>query len=299
MPSKPSPEKYRSSALKRAAARKPNATSLVMLGTGMPRPDPACFGPATAVVFDGRVFLFDAGAGVMRRMAAAGLSIRGPEAVFITHLHSDHTLGYPDLILTSWVMGRRDKLQAYGPRGLKKMTKHILAAWDEDIHVRIEGLERQTTTGYKVDVHEFDGGLVYDKDSVRVTAIPVEHGCWKQAYGFRIDTPDRSIVISGDTRPTEAIVEASRGVDLLVHEVYPHTQALPELRIGGEVWPTYMGEFHTSDLELGVIAALAKPKRLVLHHIVRHGSDDAELLAGIRAGGYKGPVIVAQDLDRY
>ncbi|MCC7097632.1 MAG: MBL fold metallo-hydrolase [Thermomonas sp.] len=299
MPSKQSTDNYRAAALKRAAARKPGATTLVMLGTGMPRPDPSCFGPATAVVFDGRVFLFDAGAGVMRRMAAAGLSIRGPEAVFLTHLHSDHTLGYPDLILTTWVMGRREKLQAYGPRGLKKMTKHILAAWDEDIHVRIDGLERQTTTGYKVDVHEFDAGVVYDKDGVRITAIPVEHGCWKQAFGFRIDTPDRSIVISGDTRPTEAIVEASRGVDTLVHEVYPHTQALPELRIGGEVWPTYMGDFHTSDLELGVIAALAKPKRLVLHHIVRHGSDDDELLAGVRAGGYKGPVIVAQDLDRF
>lgn len=299
MASKQTTEKYRDSALKRAAKRKPSGTTLVMLGTGMPRPDPACFGPATAVVHDGRVFLFDAGAGVMRRMAAAGLSIRGPEAVFITHLHSDHTLGYPDLILTTWVMGRRDKLQAYGPRGLKKMTKHILAAWDEDIHVRIEGLERQTRTGYKVDVHEFDSGVVYDKDGVRITAIPVEHGCWKQAYGFRIDTPDRSIVISGDTRPTPGIVEASRGVDVLVHEVYPQSQVMPELRIGGEVWPSYMREFHTSDLELGVVAALAKPKLLVLHHIVRHGAEDDELLAGIRAGGFKGPVAVARDLDRF
>lgn len=299
MASKQTTEKYRDSALKRAAKRKPSGTTLVMLGTGMPRPDPACFGPATAVVYDGRVFLFDAGAGVMRRMAAAGLSIRGPEAVFITHLHSDHTLGYPDLILTTWVMGRRDKLQTYGPRGLKKMTKHILAAWDEDIHVRIEGLERQTKTGYKVDVHEFDSGVVYDKDGVRITAIPVEHGCWKQAYGFRIDTPDRSIVISGDTRPTPGIVEASRGVDVLVHEVYPQSQVMPELRIGGEVWPSYMREFHTSDLELGVVAALAKPKLLVLHHIVRHGAEDDELLAGIRAGGFKGPVAVARDLDRF
>ncbi|MFT3806325.1 MBL fold metallo-hydrolase [Arenimonas sp.] len=299
MASKQTTDKYRETALKRAAKRKPSATTLVMLGTGMPRPDPACFGPATAVVYDGRVFLFDAGAGVMRRMAAAGLSIRGPEAAFITHLHSDHTLGLPDLILTTWVMGRRDKLQAYGPLGLKKMVKHILAAWDEDIHVRIEGLERQTKSGYKVDVHEFDAGVVYDKDGVRITAIPVDHGCWKQAYGFRIDTPDRSIVISGDTRPTPGIVEASRGVDILVHEVYPQSQVLPELRIGGEVWPSYMREFHTSDLELGVVAALAKPKLLVLHHIVRHGAEDAELLAGIRAGGFKGPVAVAQDLDRF
>ena len=270
-----------------------------MLGTGMPRPDPDCFGPATAVVYDGRVFLFDAGAGVMRRMAAAGLSIRGPEAVFITHLHSDHTLGYPDLILTTWVMGRRTPLQAYGPVGLKKMTKHILAAWAEDIQVRIEGLEQQTTTGYKVAVHEFDAGIVYEKDGVRITAIPVLHGCWKQAYGFRIDTPDRSIVISGDTVPTTTILEAARGVDVLVHEVYPASQVAPELRVGGAVWPSYMREFHTSDVELGMLAAEAKPKLLVLHHIVRNFEDNDELLESIRAAGFDGEVVVARDLDRY
>ena len=289
----------RSSARRRAARRKPSGTTVVMLGTGMPRPDPECFGPATAVVVDGRVFLFDAGAGVMRRMAAAGLSIRGPEAVFITHLHSDHTLGYPDLILTTWVMGRRTPLQAYGPVGLKKMTRHILKAWDEDIHVRIAGLEQQTTTGYKVAVHEFDAGVVYEKDGVRITAIPVLHGCWKQAYGFRIDTPDRSIVISGDTVPTNTILDAARGVDVLVHEVYPQSQVAPELRDGGAEWPSYMREFHTSDLELGMLAAQAQPKLLVLHHIVRHGQDDDELLALIRAGGFQGPVVVAKDLDRY
>lgn len=299
---KPAPRSLaetRYDALRRAGERNPDGTALIMLGTGMPRPDPACFGPATAVVVGKRVFLFDAGAGVMRRIAAAGLSIRGPEAVFITHLHSDHTLGYPDLILTTWVMGRRTKLQAYGPVGLKKMTRYILTAWSEDIHVRIEGLERQTKTGYKVDVHEFETGVVYDHDGVRVTAIPVEHGCWKQAYGFRIDTPDRSIVISGDTRPTPGILEAARGVDVLVHEVYPQSGVLPELRVGGEVWPSYMREFHTSDVELGVLAAEAKPKMLVLHHIVRRGESDEELLASIRAGGYEGDVVVARDLDRY
>ncbi len=301
MPRKPaSPiEAARTIALRRAARRKPSATTVVMLGTGMPRPDPECFGPATAVVYAGRVFLFDAGAGVMRRMAAAGLSIRGPEAVFITHLHSDHTLGYPDLILTTWVMGRRTPLQAYGPVGLKKMTKHILAAWDEDIHVRIEGLEQQTTTGYKVAVHEFDAGVVYEKDGVRITAIPVLHGCWKQAFGFRIDTPDRSIVISGDTVPTNTILEASRGVDVLVHEVYPQSQVAPELRIGGKTWPSYMRDFHTSDFELGAIAAQAQPKLLVLHHIVRHEVDDDALLESIRDAGFAGDVVVARDLDKF
>jgi ribonuclease BN (tRNA processing enzyme) len=285
--------------LVRAAERPMSGATLVMLGTGMPRPYPMFFGPATAVVYDGRTFLFDAGPGVMRRMAAARLSIRGPEAVFITHLHSDHTLGYPDLIFTTWVMGRKQKLQAYGPVGLKRMTRHIIAAWREDIDVRIKGLERQTKNGYRVDVHEFEDGVVYDHEDVRITAIPVLHGCWKQAFGFRIDTPDRSIVISGDTRPSPALIEAARGVDVLVHEVYPASQVAPEIRVGGEVWPSYMREFHTSDRELGEIAALAQPKLLVLHHIVRHGNDDEELARSIRAGGYTGDIVVARDLDRF
>src|SRR4249919_3825996 len=161
-----------------------DSTVVVLLGTGNPYPDPNAQGPATAVVLGTRVFLIDAGPGVMRQMRAANLTIRGPEAVFFTHLHSDHTLGYPDLIFTSWVMGRKQKLQAYGPIGLKRMTKHIIAAWREDIDVRIKGLERQTKTGYRVDVHEFEDGVVYDHEGVRITAIPVLHGCWKQAFGF-------------------------------------------------------------------------------------------------------------------
>ena len=216
------------------------------------------------------------------------LSIRGPEAVFITHLHSDHTLGYPDLIFTSWVMGRKQKLQAYGPVGLKQMTKHIIAAWREDIHVRIKGLERQTKTGYRVEVHEFEDGVVYDHEGVRITAIPVLHGCWKQAFGFRIDTPERSIVISGDTRPTPALSRPRAASTCWCTRSIRLRRSRRKSALGGEVWPSYMREFHTSDRELGVIAALAQPKLLVLHHIVRHGNDDEELARRFARGGLPG-----------
>ena len=118
-------------------------TQIVLLGTGTPYPDPHAFGPATAVVVGKRVFLFDAGAGVMRQVNAAGLPLTGPEATFITHLHSDHTLGYPDLILTSWIMQRQKPLEVYGPVGLRRMTNHLLAAFSEDIEVRTRGLERE------------------------------------------------------------------------------------------------------------------------------------------------------------
>jgi len=274
-------------------------TEVILLGTGMPYPDPKAQGPATAVVTGGRVLLFDAGVGVMRQVNAAGLPMSGPEAIFITHLHSDHTFGYPDLILTSWIMRRRTPLKVYGPPGLRKMTKRFLSAFAEDIRIRTEGLEREIPGGYNVEVHEIRPGIAYDVNGVRVTAFPVHHGSWKYAYGYRVDAPDRSIVISGDAAPSESLVAASKDVDVLVHEVYCETNLKKEDRPGGEFWPQYMREFHTSDVELGALAARIKPKLLVLTHIIRMGATDEQMLAGIRKGGFDGSVVVGRDLARY
>lgn len=276
-----------------------DSTTIVLLGTGMPRPNPEASGPATAIVVGTRVFLFDAGAGVMRQLAAAGLPINGVTALFVTHLHSDHTVGYPDLILTSWVMGRHRPLEAFGPPGLQAMTDHILAAWREDEEVRTTGLEHATRNGYAVAVHEITPGVVYDSGGVRISAIPVPHGSWKYAFGYRIDTPNRSIVISGDTRPSEALRDAARGVDVLIHEAYPAVRLKVEDRPGGSDWPRYMQSFHTSDVEVGQLAAVAKPGLVILYHLVRMGGSDDELLAGVRQGGYTGRVVIGRDLDRY
>ncbi len=275
-----------------------DSTVVVLLGTGMPRPNPEASGPATAVIVGERVFLFDAGPGVERQLSAAHLPINGVTALFITHLHSDHTLGYPDLIFTSWVMGRRKPLQAYGPPGLQNMTDHLLAAYAEDIDVRIEGLEHQTPDGYKVHVHEIRAGVVYDSLGVRITAFPVPHGNSALSFAYRIDTRGKSIVISGDTRYNKDLVQFAAGVDILVHEVYSAARLRPEPRPGGEDWPKYMHEFHTSDTELGTLAAKIKPKVLVLTHIIRMGASDDELIAGVRNGGFKGRIVVGRDLDR-
>jgi ribonuclease BN (tRNA processing enzyme) len=274
-------------------------TQVVLLGTGTPYPDPHAMGPATAVVVGERVFLFDAGVGVTRQLNAAHLPISGPEALFITHLHSDHSLGYADLILTSWIMRRRYVLPVYGPHGLQRMTDHLIAAFAEDIDIRTSGLERESRNGYQVKVHEIVPGLVYERDGVRITAIKVPHGSWKEAFAYRVDTRDRSILISGDTRPSEALVKAAKDVDILVHEVYIGSRVAVESRPGGEFWPRYMHEFHTSDVELGELAARIKPKLLILTHIIRSGGTDEELVNGIRKGGYEGRVVVAKDLDRY
>lgn len=278
-----------------------DTTAVILLGTGTPNPDASHQGPAVAVTVGQRIFLFDAGPGVVRQMNAAHLPVRGGPvtALFLTHLHSDHTLGYPDLILTSWVMGRRQRLKVVGPRGTSAMTSHLIEAYKEDIEVRIHGLERESAEGYKVDVQETDGGVVYDSAGVTILAIPVPHGSISHAFAYKVVTPDGAVLISGDTRPSSALEKAAKGVNLLLHEVYPEVRLAPEPRPGGEHWPQYMRSFHTSDKELGALAGRARPALLVLYHIVRMGGTDEELTRGIREGGYSGDLVIGTDLERF
>ena len=280
------------------AAQTP-AVQVIALGTGNPFPDPERQGPATAVVADGRLFLFDAGSGVERQLEAAHLPISGPTALFITHLHTDHTLGLADLILTSWVMRRTRPFPIYGPPGTKAMVEHLLGAYAEDIRIRTTGLEHEVKDGWRVSVHEIAPGVVLDSGGVRVTAIPVRHGSWPVAFGFRVDAEGRSIVISGDTRPSDSLEAAATGVDVLVHEAYASSKVQPEDRPGGGDWPAYLRAFHTSDEELGALAARARPKLLVLTHVLRMGATDSAIVAAVRRGGYLGPIAMAKDLDHY
>lgn len=276
-----------------------DSTTIVMLGTGNPTPDPSAMGPATAVVVGTRTFLFDAGVGVTRQFTAAKLPLPSIAGVFFTHLHSDHTLGYPDLIFTTWIRGRHTPLEVYGPHGLTAMTNAIYEAWKEDIDIRTNGLEHNSRAGYRVATHEISPGVVYDSAGVRITAIPVLHGSWKDAFGYRIDTPTRSIVISGDTRPAPALEAAARGVDVLIHEVHPEPRAPVPSPNGNGDFGRYMREFHTSDVELGKLAASANPKMLVLYHFGARATAEQSVIAAIHAQGYTGRVVAARDLDRF
>ncbi|MEE9134013.1 MAG: MBL fold metallo-hydrolase [Gemmatimonadota bacterium] len=154
-------------------------TRIVLLGTGTPNADPDRSGPAVAIVVDDTPYLIDLGPGVVRRAAAAyragveGLKVSNLKTAFITHLHTDHTLGYADFIFTPWVLERDAPAEVYGPRGLEAMTGHLLAAYEEDIRVRIDGLEPVNTGGYRVNVHEVEPDLIYEDERVRVTAFPV------------------------------------------------------------------------------------------------------------------------------
>jgi Metal-dependent hydrolases of the beta-lactamase superfamily III len=290
---------HRPGGLFAAATRGTDSVTVVMIGTGTPVPNPHAAGPATAVVVGKRVFLFDAGANVERQLAAANLPTDGVEAVFFTHLHSDHVIGYPDLIFTSWVFGRRLPLRSFGPPGLKAMTTNLIAAFSDDIKVRTTGLEHAIPNGYRVTVRETRGGVVYDSGGVRITAFPVPHTVWPVALGYRVDAPGRSVVISGDTRPSAELTRRSAGVDVLVHEVYSAANVEQEKMPGGGDWPKYLKSAHTSDVEIASIAKTANPQMVILTHVIALGATDSAMIAAVRSKGYTGRVVVAHDLDRY
>lgn len=273
-------------------------TQVVLLGTGTPNADPDRSGPAVAVVVNGTSYLVDAGAGVVRRAAAAaarGLPALAPPRlarVFLTHLHSDHTVGLPDLMLTPWVLERERPLDVYGPAGTEQMVEHLLAAYDADIRRRIEGLQPQNATGWRALPHVVTPGVVYTDSNVTVTAVAVPHEEWPEAFAYRFETADRVVVISGDTRATDAIVEACAGCDVLVHEVYSDAgfaRREPE-------WQRYHAQAHTSASALADLAGRARPRLLVLYHQLLWGTTPEDLLREVRRG-YHGTVVFGNDLD--
>ena len=287
-------------------------TQVVLLGTGNPPADPDRSGPATAIVVNDAAYLVDFGAGVVRRAKAAvadrGISALEPtnlRVVFVTHLHSDHTVGYPDLILTPWVLGRRVPLEVYGPAGIKEMTKHVLEAYRVDFESRSKQHAENLFTvgtfpeGHNVNAHEITPGVVYKDANVTVTAFPTKHTI--ESYGYRFDTRDRSIVISGDTNPTQATIDACNGCDILIHEVL--TQEWLAKRPD---FQNYAARYHTTTAQLAELALRAKPRLLVLYHasiawrpaVDTQRSRPEELLSEMTTR-YSGHVVVGRDLDVY
>lgn len=182
------------------APPQPSQTKVVLLGTGTPAATPDRSGPATAIVVNDTAYLIDFGPGVVRRASAAAAGRNIPalqparlRVAFVTHLHSDHTVGYPDLIFTPWTLGRRMPLEVYGPKGLGTMTTKLLEAFSVDIDTRTnaEGNQRTFPDGYKVNAHEITAGVVYKDQNVTVTAFATKHAM--ESYGYRFDTADRSI----------------------------------------------------------------------------------------------------------
>lgn len=270
-------------------------TRVIVLGSGTPAADPDRFGPAIVILVDSTAYLFDAGVGVVRRWAAAirrgisGVDPTSMRTLFLTHLHSDHTLGYPELIFTSWTLDRLARpLTVYGPRGIRDMTDNILAAYRQDIAIRIgEGGEKQGGSPPVVRVHEVQSGPVYRDALVSVTAFDVRHGTWPQAFGYRIETPDKVVVLSGDAAPSAAIAEHCNGCDLLLHEGGFTTS---------EDAGRYFRNFHTTAEELASVARAASPGLLVLYHQRPSDAVTERGYAALRSL-YPGGFVVANDLD--
>jgi len=298
-------------------------TRVVLLGTGTPVPDPDRSGPATAIVVDDRAYLVDFGPGVVRRAESAALNKniqavqpRNLKVAFVTHLHSDHTAGYSDLILTGWTSGRAVPLEVYGPSGLQAMTEHILQAYRVDIETRINPESPMRDIGrfpdaWKVNAHEIKAGVIYKDEKVTVTAFATKHAM--ESYGYRFETPDRTIVISGDTNPVEATVNACNGCDVLIHEAQPlEMQAKMPKSVQSVV-----AKYHTTIEQLAELANKAKPKLLVIYHTITfppgiaptrllppNAAADAlyvspEMLQKEIRARYSGKFVIGKDLDVY
>ncbi len=276
-------------------------TRLVLLGTGTPNPDPEHSGCSIAVLVNNQAYIVDCGPGLVRqaaRMSPAyggrfeALSAKNLRVLFLTHLHSDHTAGLPDLMLTPWVMGRSNPLQVIGPPRTKNLVRHLSKAYSTDIRYRINGGEPSNKTGWRTLVNEIKNeGEVYRDSLVKVEAFKVLHGTMQGSFGYRFTTHDRVIVISGDTRPSDNLISYAMNCDILVHEVYSYARWIKRT----PDWQDYHKAHHTSGVELGELAAKANPGQLVVYHLLLWGATEKELLDEI-GDKFKGKVQIGRDL---
>ncbi len=284
-------------------------TKVLMLGSGNPYPDPERSGPAVAVIVNGTPYIVDAGEGIWRAMGRemqrfGGGAVEGFEftlgefswsRIFLTHLHSDHTLGLPAAILAPWNMRRADPPHVYGPPGTKDLVDGILAAYRHDIAFRVYGDEALNDTGWRAVAHEiWEDGTVYKDANVTVSAFRTEHSTAPMPYAYRFETPDRVVTVSGDVRPSPGMLEAARGADILVHEVYG-LEGLEKRPHGTR----NVRRYHTSTEELAELARQVNPQLLVLYHVQSFSDDPNALEKEIRGFGFEGRVIESRDRDIY
>lgn len=277
-------------------------TTVVILGTGTPVPDAERSGPGAAVIYNGTSYVFDAGGGMVQRAIEANQHL-GIEALyptnikhlFITHLHSDHVLDYSELAATYW-WRREEKLKAYGPTGLQAMTDSLYEMLATDIKLRTSGNQPvKNPDFYQVVVTEIqEDGVILSDGDVSIEAFTVNHGDIKPAYGYKIVTPDKTVVISGDTAYSETLVEKAMGADVLIHEVISEEgwSKLPK------IWQIYHASAHTRTSELAEIANKTQPGVLVLTHILHYSAPIETAKTEIEAL-YDGEVVLANDLDRF
>ena len=271
-----------------------NLFRVTLLGTGAPPPRLDRFGPSTLVEVGGKKFIFDAGRGAMQRLHQLGIPFADIDGMFLTHHHSDHVVGFPDLWLTGWIgrpWGKRSvPLEVWGPEGTRPMMEHLPQAFAVDIRVR---RRNYPPDGVQLVAHEIGEGVVFDSAGIRISAFEVDHGGEElPAYGYRIDYRGRSAVLSGDTTFNENLIQHAQGADLLVHEVTAAGGSAAEnaqqlKRIGAN---------HTTPEQAGEVFARVRPKLAVYNHLLLFGSATPDDLIPATRKKYDGPLMVGTDL---
>lgn len=264
---------------------------VTLLGTGSPQPIMDRFGPSILVQAGGQSLLFDAGRGCLQRLRQINLAYDKLNALFLTHLHSDHIVGLPDLWLTGWLLsGRKVPLEVFGPEGTADMIGYLQKAFVFDIKIR-EGDDKAAEDGSKLLITEIKQGLIYDREGVKVITFEVDHYPVVPAFGFRIEYKGHSVVLSGDTRYSENLIRFAKGTDLLIHEVAiaPDTLSKSDPRYN-------ILAHHTTPEQTARVFSAVKPKLAAYSHIVKlYGATEQEIMKRVKAN-YAGPVIMGEDL---
>jgi ribonuclease Z len=276
-----------------AAAAHAQGLKVTLLGTGYPRPRIDRFGPSILVEAGKEKLLFDCGRGAAQRLYQLKIPFAEVDALFLTHLHSDHVVGTPDLWLTGWIMGRKAPLRVWGPAGTKQMMAHLQEAYEFDIHIRRDVDEKLPAQGAEVTAKDIDQGIVYQHGTLKVTAFTVDHGPVKPALGYRIDFAGHSVVLSGDTRYSENLIRFSRGTDVLIHEVLDPDAYRSADSLFSSAQKQIVIEHHTTPEQAGTVFTRVKPKLAVYSHIVP--GDAPDLIPHTRKT-YSGPLEVGEDL---
>lgn len=265
---------------------------VILLGSGAgPRIDLKQFGPGILVEAGGERLLFDCGRGITLRMAQAGISHGSISRLFLTHLHSDHVIQIPDLLLTGWVGGgRKIPLEVWGPEGTGSMMGHLLQAFVFDIHMRRDVDEKVAGDGIKVLSHDIREGIVLDTQGIKVTAFLVDHSPVEPAFGYRVDYRGHSVVLSGDTRASENLIRFARGADVVIHEVLDEETVRTWFPGNPRLVAAILAK-HTTPEQAGEIFTRIKPRLAVYSH-----APNAERVITQTRKTYKGPLQGAEDL---